>query len=582
MSRFQQGAAVALLALLAAAPLAAKGIQATVDRTEITTEEQLMLTVTIEGSVSASPELPPLPDFTVFRGSQSKQFSLVDGRSSVTVSYGYYLRPLRSGQFTIGPVSAELDGEVYTSEPFEVSVLEPSAVPREERDIYVTVTVSTTTPYVGQQMVYTWRLYRRIRIGDARLDPVEFPGFLVEDLGPETRDYETVVGGQAYLVSEIRRALFPQETGPLTVPGSRLSYRVAVRESVNGRSLFDEVFGTTRTEGRSVHTQPIALDVRPLPPAPPEFSGLVGEFGVEAKVSRNELKVGESTTLDVVVRGSGNVQMIAEPRMGPLASFKIYDDQPTSKINRGGNSLSGSRAFHKALVPMQAGDLTLPAAEITYFDPDDGSFRTARSEPIALTVLPSDNREDLRLTESLAPTTGKVSVRILADDILPTHKGTEVLAGSAFSPVRRPWILGLWLLLPPVGYVAFWVVDRRRRHYLVNSHLRRRRGALRRARQQLRVARGGGGEGTPEGAASRCLRGYIGDKLGLEGSALTPGEVRRHLAGRGVGEALLGRTCGLLERLESARYAQATASEGVDPIDEVEVLLRELERGLKR
>jgi hypothetical protein len=292
--------------------------------------------------------------------------------------------------------------------------------------------------------------------------------------------------------------------------------------------------------------------------------------------------VGESTTLDVVVRGSGNVQMIAEPRMGPLASFKIYDDQPTSKINRGGNSLSGSRAFHKALVPMQAGDLTLPAAEITYFDPDDGSFRTARSEPIALTVLPSDNREDLRLTESLAPTTGKVSVRILADDILPTHKGTEVLAGSAFSPVRRPWILGLWLLLPPVGYVAFWVVDRRRRHYLVNSHLRRRRGALRRARQQLRVARGGGGEGTPEGAASRCLRGYIGDKLGLEGSALTPGEVRRHLAGRGVGEALLGRTCGLLERLESARYAQATASEGVDPIDEVEVLLRELERGLKR
>jgi hypothetical protein len=559
---------------VSAAPALAIEVRATADRTEVTSEEQIILTVTIEGSMSASPELPPLPDFTVFRGRQGTEMSFVNGRRRVAISYGYYLRPLRAGTFTIGPVSAVIDGERYQSEPFEVRVLAASDAPREERDIYITVTVSTTTPYVGQQVLYVWRLYRRIRIGEARLDPVEFPGFLVEDLGQEPRDYETVVGGQAYLVSELRKALFPQEVGRLTVPGSRLSYRVAMRERSDGRSLFDEVFGTTRTEGRVLHTQPIELDVRSPPPAPPGFSGLVGDFSVDAKVSRRELKVGESTTLDITVGGTGNVQLIAEPRVEPLAAFKVYDDQPTSKVSRDGHLLSGSRSFHKALVPMQSGELTLPAAELTFFDPEEEAYRVARSEPITLSVFPSDSPEDLRLTESLAPTTGKVSVRILADDILPLHKGAEVLSGSRFSPVSRPWLLALWLALPPLGFAAHWALDRRRRHYLENSHLRRRREALRRARRALRGARS-------EGEASRCLRGYIGDKLGVEGSALTPAEVRAYLSERRVSAPLLERACSLLERLEAAEYGRSQQG-AAGSVDDVSPLLADLERELGR
>ena len=44
-------------------------------------------------------------------------------------------------------------------------------------NVFVTVQVSTDKPYVGEQVIYTWRLYRRVNISDARLEPQTFDGF---------------------------------------------------------------------------------------------------------------------------------------------------------------------------------------------------------------------------------------------------------------------------------------------------------------------------------------------------------------------------------------------------------------------
>ena len=61
---------------------AGQGISATVDRAEATLEDRIVLTITIEGSQRARPELPELPDFDVLPGGQSTQMSIVNGRAS--------------------------------------------------------------------------------------------------------------------------------------------------------------------------------------------------------------------------------------------------------------------------------------------------------------------------------------------------------------------------------------------------------------------------------------------------------------------------------------------------------------------
>ena len=217
-------------------------------------------------------------------------------------------------------------------------------------------------------------------------------------------------------------------------------------------------------------------------------------------------------------RGNGNVQLISEPELVDLPAFKIYGDQPERSINRSGRSLTGSRSFSKALVPLEPGNWVIPPVEILYFDPETADFQTASTAEITLSVSPGEGAEDLHLTESIAPSTGKVAVRILADDILPIYGELDAVSRPANS--RRS--TGL--------YFSGRSIQRHRWRLEHDVAFQRHRVAFRRARKQLQKL---SGEDADQGqlgqSTSLCLREYIGDKLGLEGAALTPEELHNLL-----------------------------------------------------
>ncbi len=571
----QQWARVVCLAFWASgvtAALWADGIQATINRTEAAVEDQLLLTLTVEGSRSADPTLPDLSDFDVHPRGQSTQMSFVNGRVTSSVSYNYVLIPRRAGRITIGVATVELDGQVYSSEPIEIRIVGAEEKPEQTRDLFLSAKVSTTRPFVGQEVLYIWRFYRRVRIGDARLEPQDFEGFLVEDLG-EVREYQATVNGVQYLVSEIRKALFPQEVGSLMVPSSRLTLEVLVRRNRRGSdSMFDDFFGRSATETKVLRSREIELQVQPLPAPPVDFSGLVGEFDIQAQISKASLQVGESTTLQLTVSGNGNVQMITEPQLPELPEFKVYDDKPSGSIERSGPRLTGARTFKKALVPLQPGELAISPVRLTYFDPEAGEFQEIQTAAIPLTVVPGEGKEDLNLTESLAPTTGKVAVRILADDLLPIYKGLDAVKPSWVRASDRG-VFWAGLVLPALGFVGTFLSQRRRERFALDASLRRRHQALRHLRQGLRSVE------SPE-SASLCLRQYIGDKLGLEGSALTPTEVDSQLRGSGVSEDVAGATHSLLERLEAAQYGGDSVRRSA-AVTEIESLVKSLEKQIR-
>ncbi|MGB5342171.1 MAG: BatD family protein, partial [Thermoanaerobaculia bacterium] len=560
--------------------LSAAEVVATIDRPEATVEDQLLLTVVIEGSRGAQPVLPEIPQFEVYPRGQSTQMSFINGRMSSSVTYNYLLVPKTTGVIQIGPVTAEIDGEILTSQPIQVSILEASAQPQQQRDLFITSRVSTTNPFVGQEVIYVWRFYRRVRIGDARLEPQEFQGFLVEDLG-EVREYQTAVNGVEYLVSEIRKALFPQEVGSLVIPASRLTCEVLVSNSRRSRSLMDDFFGSSSTETKVLRSSQIDVEVRPLPPPPAGFSGLVGSFTIDASMSKQQVTVGESATLRLTVSGSGNVQLISEPELADLPAFKIYGDQPERSINRNGRSLSGSRSFSKALVPLEPGNWIIPPVSVRYFDPETATFKAAVTAEIPLFVTPAEGSEDLHLTEFIAPSTGKVAVRILADDILPIYGDLDAV--SRPSNPRKSMLLFLFALILPIGlYLSARSVQRHRWRLEHDVAFQRHRVAFRRARNQLQQLAGSGSDPGQLGqSTSLCLREYIGDKLGLEGAALTPAELDDRLKGNGVSEALSGETLDLLERLEAARFGAASLEAG-NLIQQASALLKRLEGELKK
>ena len=108
------------------APLYAADFQisASLDRTEMALNEQVMLNVTVSGSGGSlpGPQMPGLSDFQVSNAGRAQNFSWVNGQASARVVYNYVLTPLKTGTFTIPPIS--LEGQSVQSSPLTLRVVE--------------------------------------------------------------------------------------------------------------------------------------------------------------------------------------------------------------------------------------------------------------------------------------------------------------------------------------------------------------------------------------------------------------------------------------------------------------------------
>lgn len=539
-------------------------VRAWVDKTEATLEDQIFLTVSISGQrrLGSEPTLPPLPDFSAAKGGTSSRTEIVSGSIRTSVEVAYLLTPRRVGTFTIGPISIEEKGRAYQSQPLSVRIL-PAASGTEGRPMaFVTQHVDVPRPYIHQQIVYTFRFFRRIDSVEAQWDPPGFERFWVEDLGKE-RQYEKVLGGHRYAVTEIKKALYPLSEGPGKIGESLLVCRLVIRQG--GRptgmdSFFGGSFFGTRaqTVTKTLRAEPIVLDIQALPePGRPEgFEGLVGSFTVQAEVGQNQLRTGDSTTLTVTVTGTGNLRDLSTVSPEDIPGFQVYPDRPSLRLKIEGDTLRGTKVFKKALVPLEGGLFEIPPQEVAFFDPEEGSYRVARTAPLVLTVEKDREREPLHLVSAVPLPGSKSSIKILGEDILPIHTGPagarrQLPSGASL----YAYLAGL--LLPPCIFAVCYGKKRRQERLEIDQPIMRRKQSrkkadslLKKARRQIRQ---------PEDEAflrhlSRSLRGLIGDKLNLNTLACTPVEIHRCLLERGLPEEEARGTREFLEQLEYEQY----------------------------
>ncbi len=535
-------------------------VEVVVDRNEATIEDRIRLDVVVRGNPDSRPVFPDLPGFEVIPAGNSQSTQVINGRMSSSISFQYVLVPRELGEFTVGPIEVSVDRALQSTKPIRLRVVAADQAAT-SRDYFLTATVSDRSPFVGEQVLYTWRFYRRVDVANARLVTLEFGDLVSEDLG-DVREYETTQNGVQYVVSEIRKALFPQRPGQAVIPPSEMSCQVAAQTRRRRRSVFDDFFDRREMVPKTLRTAPIELDVRALPDPPAGFSGLVGDFDVTSSMSKTELKVGESATLALTLSGTGNAQMLSEPQLPDLSAFKVYDDKPSAALDRSGDRLSGRKTYRKALVPLQPGAQGIPGIELVYFDPSAEVYRTRATADIEVVVSPSDGEEELMLTQGAVSPGGKVAVRILSDDVLPLHKDLSAVTNRGIGGWKGA-AFAASALAPPALYLALLAGFRHRRRLATDGGYRRQRLALRTARDELQKMAGDDeckyDSGVLTRRASRCLRTFVGDKLGVEGGALTLREVSELLEEAGVESGMTRRVHDALERFEAAQYASSEA-----------------------
>jgi len=562
-------------------------LTATVDKTEATLQDQILLTLSVEGTQSTgSPKLPSTQAFDFISRGSSTRMQITNGQVSSSVDYNYLLLPKKTGAFEIGPATITHQGKTISSKTITVKIRSADSQPQQKKDLFITTSISTKTPYVNEQIIYTFRLFRRVKIANASLENPSFEGFRVEPLGKE-RQYETVVNGKTYVVTEIKQVLFPTREGRSEIGSAKLQCDVAVR-SRRRRGFFDDsFFGFSQTKPQVLQAPSLELNVRPLPPEgkTPLFSNLVGTFDLETSVSKKQLEVGDTTTLAITIRGKGNIKDAQAPEFPSLPYFKVYDDKPTLTVDTSGDTYGGTLTIKKALVPLEEGTLRVPLLTFTYFNPESGRYELCKSSPLTLQVRPSRDKEKLHLVEAVGTTTSKEEIKILGKDILPLKTSLSALRPYNINPWR--WNYLFFFLFPILGYAGAVVITSRKKRWEEDLSYARRKSAMREFNKRIAEVKKqitGKDASAFYRLTSKALKNFFGDKLNITGSALTPFEIENQLHRCTIQKERIEQVKEVLNTLEAGQFAfqQHSTKEKEDLLRTVKTLAAFFDKQIKK
>ncbi len=557
-------------------------VTASVDRNRVTTEDMVLLTITVSGaSKAAEPELPGLPDFEVTSRGSSSRVQIINGAYSSQIDYNYFLEPQKSGELTIGPATIRFKGKVYQTEPITLRVEEAAEEETGDRELFITTEVDNPSPYVGQQVVFIFRFFRRVRVGNASLEKLDFDGLQVEDLGKE-KTYTTVKDGIRYQVTEFRKVLYPVHGGPLTLPGATLKCDVPYGRP---RQFDIFTFGTERSRTKILRSEPISIQVRPLPEEgkPEDFTGIVGSFSLIAQIGKEAIEEGESTTLTMTVMGTGDLTGAPRPEISGLEHFKTYDDQPTLTKETRRDRILSRKVFKTALVPTQSGELTIPGVSLSFFNPEAGQYQKREAGPFTLKVRPATEKEEINLTGAAPATPIRKQVKVVGRDILPIVTDLDTFKDRSLA-LTSPELSGL-LFAPPFAFLLIFLVKRERDRRFTDLGYARRRKAWIEFQKGIKKARGmlrQGDSRKHHAHLARVVRAYLGAKMNLTGEARTPAELKEALAVRLNNSTLPEEIHALLEELDHRQFApeEESSHEGASDLDRVEKICKMVEKKL--
>ncbi len=526
----------------------------TVPSTKISVEEPLDFTVSVQGDRQASqPVFPASPDYELSFAGTSSQVQIINGEMSSSTEFSYSLQAKHPGPLLLGPCTVEASGKTYGSNQVSIEVLQARETPPEERLYFVLAAVDTFTPYLNQQVTYTFKLYHRVSVADAQFKQPEFSGFAREELGKQ-RQYQEVVDGQQWEVTALSFALFPTSLGKITIDAAGLGITVLVPgKGGQRRGLFSDFFDDSRRKRVSLQTKPIELEVIGLPqPTPPaEKTLLVGHYSMVANISPAEGKVGDSLTATVVIEGEGNI-WDAQVETPKTADFKIYADKPTVKTEVKNGKIAGVKQFKFALVPLTAGTKPLPKFQLHFFDPVSKTYQLQQSNFAEMLI--AENEDHPTSSNSGSEAMQKRSVNVVANDLMPIKTDLSVLNGENLGGRESAIVLFVMLLGPGI-FMAFYLYRKRQDLMQANWGANRRKKAYGQFKRELAsLLEPSAGSKDFYQQAAALIRRYLGDRFAIPGQGLTTFDIARHLGDKGLSSEVLTTLTKLLQRCEEAQY----------------------------
>lgn len=576
-------------------------ISASVDRQEIALDEQLTLTITVNGDVSniPQPKIPAMDGFTAYSSGRSQNISIINGQVTSAVSFNYVLVPNDEGDYTLGPFTIEYNGKTYSAGPIDIKVMPqgtaaaqmPSyATPSQPQDyqqgpqqpvkeLFIETYVDKLRAYVNEQVTLTFAFYQSVDLFQNPVyNPSSVTGFWAEDMPPQKKYYKEI-NGVRYLVTEIKTALFATSPGEFTIGSARLEASVEDLERVFSRSPFD-IFDSMFRRGKPVilTTEPIIVEILSLPEEgkPQNFKGDVGSYDITTEVDKNKVEENQPISFKIKITGRGNIKTISSPNFPEMDYVKVHDSGSSENISKTDYVVRGEKTFEKVVIPKKPGIFNVGPIEYSYFDPREKRYVEKRIGPIKVEAAESKEKP---LVESPIAMLGltKEEVRLLKKDICHIKSTLSDLKPRA-NFLYKDKIFLLINILPLILLIFLYIYEVHRERLRTDIGYARSRRARGLASKRLKKAKAIMLKGKIKEFYAEIYKAsieYIADKLNIPHPSITKDILEERLKGKDVSVEIVEKLKDLFDICDMARFAlgrftkedmQKTIEEAIDII----------------
>lgn len=391
-------------------------VSAFVDRTQVSEVDTIKLVLAAKQR-TAEPDLSPLyKDFDVLSKSTSSRVSFVNGKMDSTYELTVILAPKRLGKLMIPAIRFDKE----TTDPIEITVKQQGIDSATSKDIFLEAQVEPKNPYVQSQLVYSIKLYHAIELQEGGLSLPKIDKALVERLGDDSSFIETVKG-RRYRVTERRYAIFPQQSGELTIPA--VVFNGQIFDSSKTQSSFDPFFGGRFQSTRPVRarSKEIILNILPKPKSakgkwwlPAKKLTLAEEWSPKPP----QFRVGEPVTRTITLSAEGlSDAQLPDIAVADTKDFKLYPDQAEKETASKENVIISRKVQSVALVPTQVGKVVIPEMLVHWWDIKNNKAMKAVIPARNINVLPALSAAQ---STNVTNTTTNTTNSILENNVLNT------------------------------------------------------------------------------------------------------------------------------------------------------------------
>lgn len=467
------------------------------------------------------------------------------------------------------------------------------------KNLFMRATADKTTVRVGEQVTVTYKLYTRIPMNAGISKLPSLNGFWTQDFeiakGNAVKPVEEIVDGKPYQVFTIKKsALFPQQTGTLTLDPAEAEGVARIMQKVKRQDPFadmfaddpffrqaisqmmqdpfGDMFGTAYKDVPvKMKSTPIKITVLPLPEEgkPENFGNAVGKFTIEGKADKTSLTTDDVLTYTLKIHGSGNLKLIEAPVLNLPNGLSSFDPNIVDTITGRTTTISGSKIITYSISANIPGDYELPAIPFSYYDAQGGKYITLQTSPVKIQVSKGKNYN---------PSLTRKSSLTDIHDITSAPLKKLTINSTPLVFTKRYWSM---YALPMLAFVGLLVWRRREEEFSKDAirwrNKRANKVALRRLSTAKKFLQSNSKTSFYE-EISKTIWLYLSDKLNIPLSSLSREKAHEVLQSKNISEPLRNRIDEVMSDCEIALYApnygiqqmQRTYDEAIDIISKLE------------